>query len=103
MQIQVNTDRNVQGGEELAIRVQQIVTDSVEHLSDRITRVEAHLSDENSDKGGGDDKRCLLEARLAGLPPIAVSHAAESMAIAVDGAAEKLRTALSRTLGRLED
>jgi ribosome-associated translation inhibitor RaiA len=103
MQIQVNTDRNVQGGEDLAIRVQQIVSDSVDHLSDRITRIEAHLSDENSDKGGAQDKRCLLEARLAGLPPIAVKHSAGSMAQAVEGAAEKLRTALGRTLGKLAD
>jgi ribosome-associated translation inhibitor RaiA len=103
MQIQVNTDRNVQGGEDLAIRIQQIISDSVDHLSDRITRIEAHLSDENSNKGGANDKRCLLEARLAGLPPIAVKHSAESMAMAVDGAAEKLRTALGRTLGRLAE
>lgn len=103
MQIQVNTDRNVHGGEELTLRIQQIVADSVDHLSDRITRIEAHLSDENSDKGGANDKRCLLEARLAGLPPIAVRHSAETMAMAVDGAAEKLRTALGRTLGRLAE
>jgi hypothetical protein len=36
MQIQVNTHRNVQGGEDLALRGQQIISYSVDHLADRI-------------------------------------------------------------------
>jgi ribosome-associated translation inhibitor RaiA len=103
MQIQVNTDHNVHGGEDLARRVQQMIEGKVAHLSDRITRIEAHLSDENSTKGGANDKRCMLEARLAGLQPIAVTHLAESMQLAIDGATEKLENALEHTLGRLQD
>jgi ribosome-associated translation inhibitor RaiA len=103
MQIQVNTDHNIQGGEDLARRVQQIIEDSVDHLSDRITRIEAHLSDENSDKHGANDKRCMLEARIGGLQPIAVTQQAESLDLAIDGATQKLEKALERALGRLED
>jgi hypothetical protein len=66
--------------------------------------VEVHLSDENSDKKSGvDDMRCLLEARLAGLQPIAVSHEAATLQGAVHGAAEKLKRSLDSTLGRLGD
>lgn len=101
MQIQVNTDRNIQGGESLHERVQAMVADAVSHMSDRITRIEVHLSDENSDKGGDKDKRCMIEARLAGLQPVAVTHQAESLALAIDGAAEKLERALETTLGKL--
>ena len=53
------------------------------HLSDRITRIEVHLSDENSLKGGDHDKRCMLEARIAGMQPLAVTHLAESLVAAV--------------------
>ncbi len=101
MQIQVNTDRHIQGGEELHERVQQMVEGAVSHLRDRITRIEVHLSDENSDKGGDNDKRCVLEARLRGLQPIAVTHQAETVALAIDGAAEKLERALSSAVGKL--
>lgn len=103
MQIQVNTDHHIQGGEDVTRRVQQMIEDSVDHLAARITRIEAHLSDENSDKHGPGDKRCMLEARLAGLQPIAVTHQAESVQLAVDGAAEKLGKALEHKLGRLDD
>jgi ribosome-associated translation inhibitor RaiA len=67
----------------------------------QITRVEVHLSDENSDKGGDNDKRCLLEARLAGLRPVVVSHRAATLQQAIDGAAEKLERSIESTLGRL--
>ena len=76
MQIQVNTDNNITGREDVVRLVHSSVEGTVGRFSDRITRVEAHLSDTNSHKSKGDDKRCLLEARLAGLQPIAVSHLA---------------------------
>ena len=98
MQIQVNTDHHIKGGEDLAARVQQMVGHSIDHFSDRITRIEVHLSDENSSKHGQNDKRCMLEARLAGLQPIAVTHQAESLQLAIDGATDKLEKALGHAL-----
>lgn len=103
MHIRVNTDRNIEGSDRLASNMEAIVRDAIARFADRITRVEMHLSDENSrDKGGTADKRCLLEARLAGLRPVVVSHVADSVEQAVDGAAEKLARSLDHTLGRLE-
>jgi ribosome-associated translation inhibitor RaiA len=78
-----------------------MVEGAISHLRDRITRIEVHLSDENSDKGGDKDKRCMLEARLSGLQPIAVTHQAETVALAIDGAAEKLERAIGSALGKL--
>jgi ribosome-associated translation inhibitor RaiA len=101
MQIQVNTDDHVAGREAFVRRVQAEVEDSLGHLSDQLTRVEVHLSDENSRKSGGNDKRCLMEARLAGLPPVAVSNTAASLDLAFSGAADKLKRSLESTLGRL--
>jgi ribosome-associated translation inhibitor RaiA len=43
----------------------------------------------------------MLEARLAGLEPMAVSHQAATLPQAIDGAAKKLARALERTLERL--
>lgn len=103
MQIQVNTDRNIEGDENLIADVRGTVDGALSRFSDRITRVEVHLSDENADKGGADDIRCLIEARLEGRAPIAVSHQAASVDRAVDGAADKLIRSLDSTLGRLRD
>ena len=70
-------------------------------FADQITRVEVHLSDVNSHKGGDDDKRCMLEARETGLEPMAVSHQAATLPQAIDGAAKELERALETTLRRL--
>ncbi len=102
MLIQINTDSNIEGDDALAQQVEAVVRNALDRFSEQITRVEIHLSDENSDKQSGiEDKRCLLEARLAGLQPIAVSHQAATLEQAVDGAAEKLKRTLDSTLGRL--
>lgn len=103
MLIQINTDNQVEGDDALIERIRSEVKNSLDRFSDRITRVSAHLSDENSsNKFGPEDKRCLMEARLAGLKPISTSHQAATMEEAVNGAAAKLKRALESTLGRLD-
>ena len=103
MQVQINTDTNIVGNEDLAQQVEAIVRGALDRFSEQITRVEVHLSDGNSDnKFGTKDKRCLLEARLAGLQPVSVSHQAATLEQAVDGAVEKLKRSLDSTLGRLD-
>ena len=104
MQIQINTDHNIEGHEALAAQVSGVVESALSRFSDHITRVEVHLSDENSDKKGGhDDMRCMMEARLEGRQPIAVTHQAATLDQAVDGAADKLTRLIESTLGRLRD
>ena len=103
MQVQVNTDHNIEGHEALAAQVSRVVEGSLSLVSDHITRVEVHLSDENSAKGGQHDKRCLMEARLEGRQPIAVTHQAATLDEAVDGAADKLARSIDSDLGRMRD
>ena len=86
-------------------RTQDWVTATVEvtlerHLED-LTRVEVHLSDENGGKSGPKDKRCKMEARPKGHQPILVSHDADSLTQAVEGAAQKLEHALEHLFGKL--
>lgn len=102
MHIQINTDSNITGREELAVHVKGVVESALSRFSDRITRVEVHLSDQNSDKSGQDDLRCMMEARVEGRRPTAVTHQAASLSDAVDGAADKLKRSLESTLGRLK-
>lgn len=104
MQIQINTDSNIEGHQALAAEVSGIVENALSRFSDHITEVEVHLSDENSDKkGGNDDMRCMIEVRLQGRSPIATTHQAATLDHAVEGAADKMARLIESTLGRLRD
>ncbi len=103
MLIQVNTDATIKGKEKLVDEVKDAVTNALTHFSERISRVEVHLADEDGRKHGEDDVRCMMEARVEGRQPTAVTHHASSLDEAVDGAAEKLRRSLESALGRAED
>lgn len=103
MQIQINTDHNIEGHEALAAHVSSVVEGALGRFSDQVTRVEVHLTDEVGHKSGQDDKRCVMEARLRGRQPIAVTHHAGSVHQAVDGAAVKLTRLLESEIGRLRD
>ena len=59
------------------------------------------MSDENGAKGAA-DTRCMLEARLNGHDPLAVSHHAETQDLAFRGAAQKLVRLIEHTLGKLD-
>ncbi len=101
MKIQINTDHNIAGDERWAAGAEASVATALARFADQITRIEVHVSDVNAGKSGTDDKRCLLEARLAGLRPVAVDHQAATVDDAIAGAADKLVRMLDSTLGRL--
>jgi ribosome-associated translation inhibitor RaiA len=101
MKIQINSDNNITGGKALAQQAEATVTSVLGHLAEHITRVEVHLSDENGEKTGGRDKRCMMEARLEGHQPIAVTDEADSLDGAIVGAADKLKSSVDHTLSRL--
>jgi len=103
MQVQINTDKNIEGSEQLTSEVQATVEATLGRFGEQLTRVEVHLSDENGHKDRGDDKRCVLEARPAGMQPVAVTHVAATLDQAVDGAAEKMERLLDSTFGRIND
>ncbi len=100
MLIQINTDNHIEGSSELSELAMSEVESALGHLTDHITRVEVHLSDQNSHKGGAQDKRCAMEARLERHQPIAVTDEAESIDLAIGGAADKLKRAIDHTIGR---
>lgn len=100
MQIQINTDHHIEGHEALVAWATSEVKAALGRHGDHITRVEVHLSDENGHKTGQSDKRCVMEARLEGRQPMAVTHHAENLHQAVTGAADKLARVIESTLGR---
>lgn len=103
MLIQVNTGNNIDGSAQLISGIEAELINSLCRFGNQITRVEVHLRDLNGPKSVGDDKSCLLEARLAGRQPMVVSHEAASLRQAIDGSTDKLKLALDKLVGRLSD
>jgi hypothetical protein len=101
MHIQVSAGPNIEVHETLADRVAGDVESALSRFSNHVTRVRIHLSDQNSDKKVGHDAmRCMIEARLEGRQPIAVTHQSTTLDEAVGGAAGKLAGMIESTLGR---
>ena len=100
MQIEISTDSNIEGHEKFTAHVKDVVENALSRFSKRITRIEVHISDETGHKSGHDDARCMMEARLEGRPPTAVTHHGTSVDQAIEGAAGKLKRLVESTLGR---
>jgi hypothetical protein len=104
MQVQINTGHNIAGDEAAAARMRTAVEESLSRVGDSVTRVEVHLSDrDGSAKAGVQEIRCMMEARLEGREPSAVTHSAATVDRAIDGAAAKLAKVIGRILGRTRD
>jgi hypothetical protein len=95
MKIQFNTNNNIKEINYFRTSLTSIISDELSRISDNITRVEIHLSDEDGHKAGQNDKRCSLEALIQGRQPIVVTNDADTHEQAVNGAIEKLKSSLN--------
>lgn len=102
MQVQVNTGNGVQNKESLERWASEFLNDELARFRQELTRVEVQLNDENRGKGGADDMRCMLEARLNGHEPVAVNHHGATMDEAIRGATGKLVRSIEHILGKLD-
>lgn len=102
MIIQINTDKNIPAKESRDIAFEKRINDSFEHFSKHITRVEVHLSDENAGKEGVNDKRCMLEVRLDGKQPVAVTSNADSVEQAFKDSLIKMSALLTTAIGKMK-
>ena len=102
MTIQFNTANNINGSETLHERLSSVIAEKLGRFGGQITRIEAHLSDANGNKEGQNDKKCVLEARLENMQPIAVTNSAATYDEAVTGAISKLKSTLDTAIGKLK-
>ena len=101
MQVLLHSDHHTDGSHLMAEHLQKVVQDAMSRFAERVTRIEAHLSDVNSQaKSGDDDIHCTLEARLVGLDPIVVKAHAGNAHQAIEGAVHKLQRAVGTALAK---
>lgn len=98
----MNTDNNVEGTQKMKDFVRDSVDKNLDRFKDLITRVEVHFSDQNGSKNGPKDKKCVIEARLKGLSPIAVSSQEDDIHKAVAFAIDKVKASLNTTVGKMK-
>lgn len=103
MKVQVNTSNDIENKDTLERWANEYLNEHLARFEQDITSIEVQLTDENhATKGGSLDKRCMMEARVNGRAPIAVTHFAPDQNLAFRGAADKLDHALDRALGKLD-
>ena len=97
MIVQINTDNNVEGHARLKSYIAEELATTLARFEDKVTRLEVHLGDENSERSGVNDKRCLIEARPINMQPVAVTNHADSTEKAFHGALDKIKKVLETT------
>lgn len=103
MTIQINTDKSIDVEERHQEYFSTQISEALDRFEEHITRIEVHLKDENGKKDGVNDKTCVLEARLKGKQPIAVTTEADSVEKAVSNALDKMKVALTTVIGKSQN
>ncbi|WP_027419601.1 HPF/RaiA family ribosome-associated protein [Crocinitomix catalasitica] len=102
MTIQINTDNNIKSDAAQQDYFNTQISEALERFDSHITRIEVHLKDENGKKDGVNDKVCVLEARLKGKQPVAVTKNAETIELAVFGAIDKMKAVVESAVGKAQ-
>ena len=103
MKIQVNTHSSIEGSDALTLQVETTVRSALDRYGDRLTRVEAHLEEDDGATGNSQSSvRCLLEARPAGMDPVVVTASASTSEQACHDAARKMQGLLTSKFGRVD-
>ena len=96
MLIQVNTNDN-QLSPAIETHVHESLEKATKNFASRVTRIEAHLHDDNGPKSSP-AKRCMFEVRIAGLQPMVVEHEGPDLYTVITETAGKLERAVRRKL-----
>ena len=95
MLVQINTDKNIEGHKRMNDFFEEEIRKDLARFDELVTRIEVHLEDENGDKGGKNDKRCVIEARIEKKNPIAVTSNGDTPEKAFYDALHKMKRLLS--------
>ena len=96
MKIQISTDKTISGEQRHQDYFTTLITEGLKKYSDHINTIEVHISDENGNKDGFNDIRCLMEARLEKRQSVVMTNQADTVELAVSGAISKLKVALEK-------
>ena len=92
MKVQVNTSNNIENKETLERWAGEYLNEHLARFEQDLTSIEVQMSDENHGaKGGAVDKRCMMEARVNGRAPVAVTNYAPNQDLSLIHISEPTR------------
>lgn len=100
MHIEINY-QNIKHSDAVDAHVRSQINSTLGRFSEKLTRVEVHLGDVNGHKTGPEDKRCMMEARPAGLEPLVVETHADDLYRAINDASSKLQKVLDKRFAKM--
>ena len=103
MIIEFNTGKNLKGGDDHTAPFLDMITDSLRRFTEFLSRIEVHLSDEDGAQVGQWTIKCVMEARIEGRRPIAVTSRENTEERAISSAIDKLIASLDSDIGRLRN
>ncbi|HEX7367904.1 MAG TPA: HPF/RaiA family ribosome-associated protein [Pelobium sp.] len=104
MIIQVNTDNHIDGKEELNTYITNLFNEKLQRFDSQLTRIEVHLSDENGgEKGGANDKKCNIEARLENTDPIFASAQSDDISKAIHECLQKIKRGIEHQTDKVKN
>jgi ribosome-associated translation inhibitor RaiA len=102
MHVNVNTSNGIENKESLERWAAAYLNQHLARFAQDLGGVDVQLTDEHRGSNKGGDKRCMLEARINGRSPVAVTNNGADQDVAFRGAVEKLEHTLDRVLGKLD-
>jgi ribosome-associated translation inhibitor RaiA len=103
MKVRISHDDHIRSSQQRDEEIERLVDEHLGRFGEVITSVQVHLSDENGPRVTQGDRRCLMEARVAGREPIVASYRADTVRQAVSGAASRLERAIDQSRDRRRD
>lgn len=103
MKILIHSDKTIEGGERLHAYISSELETALSRFDTKIISLEVQLGDVNGEKFDEKDKRCMIEAHLAGMPPTAVTNFSDTIEKAFHGASDKLQRVLSKSFEKMRN
>ncbi|MEC5292716.1 hypothetical protein VSX64_19030 [Aurantimonas sp. C2-6-R+9] len=103
MDIEIRTDSNIDGDADMVEKAKNEVEKSLGRFDAHVTSIHIHFSDASAGKEGLEDIQCMIEARMEGRKPEAVTEKASTTDKALGSAIGKMRRLLDSEIGKMRD
>jgi predicted component of type VI protein secretion system len=83
--------------------VESEIDGAIERFEGHLTRLEVHLADENADKGGDREIKCVIDAHIEGMKTVTVTDYAATVDEAITWATVEMKRLLEATFSKLDE
>ena len=103
MEIRVHTDNHITGSENFFEKYSEELNKKLHRFTEYLSGADIYFVDENKAKASINDKKCTIEIKIKNKPPEAVSHNADTINLAFNGAIDKMNHLLDSRIGKLHN